>query len=40
MLIAVNPNEVIDELYSSKMVTKYQGVSLGALPPHVYAIGE
>lgn len=40
MLVAVNPNKVIDEFYSSTMVKKYQNVSLGALPPHVFAIGK
>lgn len=40
MLIAVNPNENIDELYTSNMVKKYEGKSLGDLPPHVFAIGD
>lgn len=39
MLIALNPNETRDELYTAEMVKKYEGKSLGELPPHVFAIG-
>lgn len=39
MLIALNPNEAIDKMYSEDMIQKYTNVSLGGLPPHIYAIG-
>ena len=40
ILIAVNPYFDIPDLYSRTTIKKYQGKSLGTLPPHVYAIGE
>lgn len=30
---------MIKEYYSNEMMKKYDGKSLGELPPHVYAIG-
>jgi len=35
----VNPYFDIPKLYSSDTIKKYQGRSLGTLPPHVFAIG-
>lgn len=40
ILISINPYEQVPELYSSKMIKKYQGKSLGTLPPHIFAIGK
>ncbi|XP_042295769.1 unconventional myosin-VI isoform X3 [Sceloporus undulatus] len=40
ILIAVNPYFDILKLYSSDAIKKYQGKSLGTLPPHVYAIAD
>nr|XP_034965458.1 unconventional myosin-VI isoform X5 [Zootoca vivipara] len=40
ILIAVNPYFDIPKLYSSDAIKKYQGRSLGTLPPHVYAIAD
>ncbi|XP_019376003.1 PREDICTED: unconventional myosin-VI isoform X4 [Gavialis gangeticus] len=40
ILIAVNPYFDIPKLYSSETIKKYQGRSLGTLPPHVYAIAD
>ncbi|XP_066468551.1 unconventional myosin-VI isoform X2 [Tiliqua scincoides] len=40
ILIAVNPYFDIPKLYSSDTIKKYQGKSLGTLPPHVYAIAD
>jgi len=39
ILTAVNPYCEIKNLYSSETIKKYQGKSLGAAPPHVFAIG-
>jgi myosin heavy subunit len=39
MLIAVNPYVTINGLYDDNAIKRYQGKSLGTLPPHVYAIG-
>lgn len=39
ILLAVNPYEDIPDMYSSNTIKKYQGRSLGELPPHVFAIG-
>lgn len=39
ILIAVNPYFELPALYSLQTIKKYQGQSLGALPPHVFAIG-
>ncbi|KAM9155760.1 unconventional myosin-VI isoform 1-T1 [Pangshura tecta] len=40
ILIAVNPYFDIPKLYSLETIKKYQGRSLGTLPPHVYAIAD
>lgn len=40
ILIAVNPYFEINGLHSSEAIAKYQGKSLGTMPPHVYAIGK
>lgn len=40
ILIAVNPYAQIEGLHSERALLDYQGKSLGALPPHVYAIGK
>jgi myosin-6 len=40
ILIAVNPYFEIKGLYSKDAIKKYQGKSLGTLPPHVFAVGK
>ncbi|NWS95613.1 MYO6 protein, partial [Mionectes macconnelli] len=40
ILIAVNPYFDIPQFYSSDTIKKYQGRSLGTLPPHVFAIAD
>ncbi|XP_069462379.1 unconventional myosin-VI isoform X3 [Ambystoma mexicanum] len=40
ILIAVNPYFDVPKLYTSDIIKKYQGKSLGTLPPHVYAIAD
>ncbi|KAK3696816.1 hypothetical protein RRG08_016866 [Elysia crispata] len=40
ILIAINPYYEVPDLYSSNTIKKYQGKSLGTLPPHVYAIAD
>ncbi|GFU35915.1 myosin heavy chain 95F [Nephila pilipes] len=40
ILIAVNPYIEIKNLYSSETISRYQGRSLGVLPPHVFAIAD
>ncbi|CAH2248949.1 unconventional myosin-VI isoform X1 [Pelobates cultripes] len=40
ILIAVNPYFDVPKLYSSDYIKKYNGRSLGTLPPHVYAIAD
>ncbi|NXT28071.1 MYO6 protein, partial [Syrrhaptes paradoxus] len=40
ILIAVNPYFDIPKYYSSDTIKKYQGRSLGTLPPHVFAIAD
>lgn len=40
ILIAVNPYVEIAGLHSPDAIAKYQGKSLGTMPPHVYAIGK
>ncbi|XP_030054920.1 unconventional myosin-VI isoform X4 [Microcaecilia unicolor] len=40
ILIAVNPYFDVPKLYTSETIKKYQGKSLGTLPPHVYAIAD
>jgi len=38
--VAVNPYKEISGLYSLQTVKKYQGVPIGELPPHIFAIGN
>lgn len=40
ILIAVNPYFEIPALHSADAISRYQGKSLGTMPPHVYAIGK
>ncbi|XP_078504214.1 unconventional myosin-VI isoform X5 [Lissotriton helveticus] len=40
ILIAVNPYFDVPKLYTSDIIKKYQGKSLGTLAPHVYAIAD
>lgn len=40
ILIAVNPYFEIKNLHSPEAILRYQGKSLGTMPPHVYAIGK
>ncbi|XP_055954897.1 unconventional myosin-VI [Patella vulgata] len=40
ILIALNPYYEMPDLYSSNAIKKYQGKSLGTLPPHVFAIAD
>ncbi|KHN83210.1 Unconventional myosin-VI [Toxocara canis] len=40
ILISINPYEQIRDLYSSTTIKKYQGKSLGQLPPHIFAIAD
>ena len=40
ILIAVNPYKELGNLYSTDNIRKYNGKSLGVLPPHVFAIGK
>lgn len=40
ILISINPYEQIPDLYSGATIRKYQGRSIGTLPPHVFAIGK
>uniref|UniRef100_A0A1I7VVH8 Myosin motor domain-containing protein n=1 Tax=Loa loa TaxID=7209 RepID=A0A1I7VVH8_LOALO len=35
ILISINPYEQITDLYSSATIQKYQGRSIGTLPPHI-----
>ena len=39
ILLALNPYHSLD-FYTSAIVKSYQGMSLGVMPPHVYAIGN
>ena len=39
ILIAVNPYRELTDLYAPATIKKYNGRSLGELPPHVFAIG-
>lgn len=39
ILIALNPYKEIKDLYSDAAIKRYNGKSLGELPPHVFAIG-
>lgn len=40
ILIALNPYYEVPDLYSADTRKKYQGKSLGTMPPHVYAIAD
>uniref|UniRef100_A0A6G1S8K6 Myosin heavy chain 95F n=1 Tax=Aceria tosichella TaxID=561515 RepID=A0A6G1S8K6_9ACAR len=40
ILIAVNPYNEIKGLHSADAIARYQGKSLGTMPPHVYAIAD
>jgi myosin-6 len=40
ILIAINPYYEIPDLYTTATIKKYQGKSLGTLPPHCYAIAD
>ena len=40
ILIAVNPYFEIKNLYSETTIKKYEGRSLGTLPPHVFAVAD
>nr|XP_027213444.1 unconventional myosin-VI-like isoform X1 [Penaeus vannamei] len=40
ILIAVNPYIDIPNLYTTDTIKKYQGRSLGQMPPHVFAIAD
>jgi len=40
ILIALNPYYEFSDLYTSATIKRYQGKSLGTMPPHVYAIGK
>lgn len=39
ILIAVNPYKTLD-IYNSQMVRKYNGKTIGELPPHIFAISD
>ena len=39
ILLAVNPYEEVADLYSREAIKRYNGKSLGVLPPHLFAIG-
>ena len=40
ILIAINPYKELPSLYSTEAIKRYNGKSLGVMPPHVYAIGK
>ncbi|KAK0416370.1 hypothetical protein QR680_012444 [Steinernema hermaphroditum] len=40
ILVSINPYETIPDLYSEKTIKEYQGKSLGAMPPHIFAIAD
>lgn len=40
ILIALNPYKEIKDLYSDVAIKRYNGRSLGELPPHVFAIAD
>ncbi|KAF0762385.1 myosin heavy chain 95F isoform X1 [Aphis craccivora] len=40
ILISVNPYIEIKNLYSTDVMQKYKGKSLGVLPPHIFAIAD
>ena len=40
ILLAVNPYQEVPGLYSKDTIKKYNGKSLGLLPPHLFAIGK
>lgn len=40
MLIAVNPYKCMDHLNTFDTIERYLGVSMDALPAHIFGIGE
>ena len=40
ILVAVNPYGSIKGLYGLDAVKEYDGVPIGELPPHIFAIGN
>uniref|UniRef100_A0A7E4VJX7 Myosin motor domain-containing protein n=1 Tax=Panagrellus redivivus TaxID=6233 RepID=A0A7E4VJX7_PANRE len=40
ILISINPYEAVENLYSKKTIETYYGKSLGAMPPHIFAIAD
>ena len=40
ILIAVNPYVEVKGLHGPQVIARYQGKSLGTMPPHVYAIAD
>lgn len=40
ILIAVNPYKEIKNLYAKDTIKRYNGKSIGEMPPHVYAIAD
>ncbi|XP_033635781.1 unconventional myosin-VI-like [Asterias rubens] len=40
ILIAVNPYKEMNNLYTKDVIKRYNGKSLGVLPPHVFAIAD
>lgn len=40
ILIAVNPYQAIDELYSQAIVEKYLNTNQNDLEPHIFSIGN
>ena len=40
ILLAVNPYQEVPDLYSKDTIKRYNGKSLGLLPPHLFAIGK
>lgn len=39
ILVAVNPYKMFDDAYGLEVAQKYKGKLLGALPPHLFALG-
>ncbi len=40
ILIAINPYKELQGRYNVDTIKKYNGKSLGVMPPHVFAIGR
>eukprot|EP00041_Stephanoeca_diplocostata_P021482 m.501224 g.501224 ORF g.501224 m.501224 type:complete len:1234 (-) comp21837_c1_seq13:181-3882(-) len=40
ILIAINPYKDMSGVYTGENIKRYQGMSIGALDPHIYAIGD